>query len=181
MLSAKERVLAKIGSTATKTATAREAKQKKGSATGYVSVWNDLVMDEYGRDYCVAPTQKVAGMLKRAIGRLPNQNPAHIKLFMSYVVENWTDLGNKLFGKPQFWCEQPELPRFVKNIDRLYNEYCRKDITKVRSKPSKKSNAAEANKLSTLEAENKSLRLQLDAKEKEIAKLKSRIDLMTRD
>jgi hypothetical protein len=175
-MDAKDKVIAKIQATAGKTASARERHQKKGNATGYVSIWNDAVMDLYGKEHCVPPTQKISGMLLKALKRLPNQQPAHLKMFISWVIEEWP----RLAGPNKKWGDIPDMGSFVYGVPRLYSDYCRKDQTKIRLSGSKKSSAAGDAKLSKLESEVRRLNLELVDRDREILQLKSRLEMLSR-
>ena len=174
-MNAKEAVLKRIQATAGKTASARERKQNKGSATGFVSVWNDAVMDLFGKEHCVAPTQKTSGMLLKALKRLPNQNAAHIKLFINYVVENWAAQR----ANNSKWPEYPDMKAFTWSLDRLYLSYCRKDQSKVRLNGAKKTTAATDNKLEAAQSELRATKAQLERLTLENQALKSRIEMLT--
>lgn len=127
----KAALLRVIERAANKTATARRVRRNKKGADAYATVWNDAVLEVFGREAMVAPTIKNLAMLKRALNRL-EASDGERRAFLLWAVQTWDTTTATLFPKIT-GMEGPNLGWFVGNIGRYWNAYCRKGQAKVSS------------------------------------------------
>lgn len=159
---------------------ARERKKSKGNASGLLSIWNDAIIEYYGKDRVIAPTGKVLGSLKTACKRLPiSDDPAKLKAFIEHVVQNWKQVKAKQFKNYANYPEFPITDFFVRNIAKYYDDYCNPVTESIQSdKP----------RIRILEKENddlketiRKLRIENAETKRALALLRKKLDRMKRN